>query len=153
MLKEVIEYTSPATTNRRRSPNANGCGRSWLEPDPRAKLAMHARGVTAIMKRSYRLDWVLRTAAPVDADADALWRKRRASTPDRDGTTGRPFARMRGPAPGLTVTEATDRVATLIDPELYRLTVGELQWTPEQYEGWLTELLIASLLATPSTRS
>jgi len=34
----------------------------------------------------------------------------------------------------------------LIDPELYRLTVGVKEWSPEQHEEWLVELLIASLL-------
>lgn len=36
----------------------------------------------------------------------------------------------------------------MIDPEFYRLTVGERHWTTKQYESWLTELLIASLLPT-----
>jgi hypothetical protein len=34
----------------------------------------------------------------------------------------------------------------LIDPELYRLTVGVRGWAPEQHEAWLAEILIASLL-------
>ncbi len=120
------------------------------EPDPRTKLALHARGVTAIMKRSYRLDWVLRTAAPVDADADALWRKavrQRRTGMEQLASHLREQGALR---PDLNVAAATDRIATLIDPEFYRLTVGERKWKPEQYETWLTELLIASLLPTAS---
>jgi len=52
--------------------------------------------------------------------------------------------------PDLTVAEAADRITTLIDPEFYRLTVGERKWKPEQYEAWLTELLIASVLPAAS---
>jgi TetR/AcrR family transcriptional regulator, regulator of autoinduction and epiphytic fitness len=129
--------------------------REWVhqvlaEPDARKKLALHARGVTAIMKRSYRLDWVLRTAAPVDADADALWRKavrQRRTGMEQLATHLHERGALRS---ALSVAEATDRIATLIDPEFYRLTVGERKWKPDQYESWLTELLIASLLPAVS---
>jgi TetR/AcrR family transcriptional regulator of autoinduction and epiphytic fitness len=125
--------------------------REWVrqilvEPDARVKLAMHARGVAAIMMRTYRLDWVLRTAAPVDADADALWRKgarQRRAGMEQLATHLHEGGHLRS---DLTVDDAADRIATLIDPEFYRLTVGERKWTPAQYENWLSELLVASLL-------
>jgi hypothetical protein len=47
---------------------------------------------------------------------------------------------------GLTVERAADCLAVLIDPDIYRLTVGLRGWTPEQHEEWLAELWIASLL-------
>jgi AcrR family transcriptional regulator len=149
VLKEVVDYTIAGDDEP--TPVAD---REWVhqilsEPDPRTKLAMHARGVTAIMKRSYRLDWVLRTAAPVDADAAALRyqgaRQRRAGM-EQLATHLHDRGELR---PDVSITEATDRITTLIDPEFYRLTVDERQWTAEQYERWLTELLIASLLPPP----
>ncbi len=146
LLKDVIDYTVAGDDDP--TPVAN---REWVqqilaEPDPRTKLALHARGVTIIMARSYRLDWVLRTAAPVDADADALWRKairQRRTGMEQLATHLHALGALR---PDLTVAEAADRIATLIDPEFYRLTVAERKWKPEQYEDWLRELLIASLL-------
>jgi AcrR family transcriptional regulator len=150
VLKDVIDYTVAGDDEP--TPVAD---REWVqqilaEPDPRTKLALHARGVTAIMKRSYRLDWVLRTAAPVDTDADALWRK--AARQRRRGMEQlASHLHERGALrPDLSVAEATDRITTLINPEFYRLTVGERKWKPEQYEAWLTELLIASLLPDAS---
>jgi AcrR family transcriptional regulator len=151
VLKEVVDYTIAGDDEP--TPVAD---REWVhqilsEPDPRTKLAMHARGVTAIMKRSYRLDWVLRTAAPVDADAAALRyqgaRQRRAGM-EQLATHLHDRGELR---PDVSITEATDRITTLIDPEFYRLTVDERQWTAEQYERWLTELLIASLLPPPGS--
>jgi TetR/AcrR family transcriptional regulator, regulator of autoinduction and epiphytic fitness len=146
VLKDVIDYAVAGDDEP--TPVAN---REWVqqilaEPDPRTKLALHAQGVTAIMARSYRLDWVLRTAAPVDPDADTLWRK--AARQRRTGMEQlASHLHERGALrPDLTITETTDRITTLIDPEFYRLTVGERKWKPEQYEAWLTELLIASLL-------
>lgn len=151
VLKEVIDHAVAGDDEP--TPVAD---REWVqqvlaEPDPRVKLALHARGVAAIMARSYRLDWVLRTAAPVDADADALWRKairQRRIGMEQLATHLHERGALR---PDLSVAEATDRIATLIDPEFYRLTVGERKWKPDQYESWLTELLIASLL--PAVRS
>jgi AcrR family transcriptional regulator len=152
VLKDVIDYAVAGDDES--TPVAN---RGWVqqilaEPDPRTKLALHAKGVTAIMKRSSRLDWVLRTAAPVDADADALWRK--AARQRRTGMEqlASHLHERRALRPDVTVAEATDRITTLIDPEFYRLTVGERKWAPEQYEAWLTELLIASLLPATTRR-
>jgi TetR/AcrR family transcriptional regulator, regulator of autoinduction and epiphytic fitness len=149
VLKEVVDYTIAGDDEP--TPVAD---REWVhqilaEPDPRTKLAMHARGVTAIMKRSYRLDWVLRTAAPVDVDAEALRHKgarQRRTGMEQLATHLHDRGDLR---PDVSITEATDRITTLIDPEFYRLTVGERQWTAEQYETWLTELLVASLLPPP----
>lgn len=146
LLKEVID--DAVAGDDEPTPVAD---REWVrqilaEPDTRTKLAMHARGVAAIMKRSYRLDWVLRTAAPVDADAYALWRKgarQRRAGMEQLATHLHEHGDLR---PDVTVVQATDRITTLIDPEFYRLTVGERNWTPAQYESWLTELLVASLL-------
>jgi TetR/AcrR family transcriptional regulator, regulator of autoinduction and epiphytic fitness len=152
VLKEVIDYSVAGDDDP--TPLAD---REWVqqilaEPDPRTKLGMHAHAVTAIMKRSYRLDWVLRTAAPVDSDADALRRKgarQRRAGMEQLATHLHERGDLR---PDVSVAEAADRITTLMDPEFYRLTVGERQWTPEQYESWLTELLIASLLPAASHR-
>jgi AcrR family transcriptional regulator len=146
VLKEVIDYSVAGDDEPTPVANRDWVQQIMAEPAARVKLAMHAHGVTTIMKRSFRLDWVLRTAAPVDADADALWHKaahQRRAGMEQLATDLRDRGDLR---PDLTVSEAADRLATLIDPEFYRLTVDVRQWTPEQYESWLAELLIASLL-------
>jgi AcrR family transcriptional regulator len=125
--------------------------REWVqqileEPDPRAKLRLHAHAVAHIMQRAEPVIRMLRSAAVVDADAAA-----ESSKGDQQRLAG-----MRELAdhlhdngqlrPGLSPAEAAERVAVLINPENYRLTVAEHGWSPEQYETWLGELLIASLL-------
>jgi hypothetical protein len=47
---------------------------------------------------------------------------------------------------GLSAHQAADRLTVMIDPEVYRPTVGVRGWSPEQHEEWLVEVLIASLL-------
>jgi AcrR family transcriptional regulator len=126
--------------------------REWVqqildEPDPHAKLRLHAHAVTGIMQRAEPINRMLRSAAVVDADA-----AEESSKGDRQRLAGmRELAdhlHDRGQLrPDLSPAEAAERIAVLINPENYRLTVADHGWTPEQYEGWLSELLIASLLA------
>jgi AcrR family transcriptional regulator len=146
VLKEVVDHSVAGDDEPRPVREREWVRQILAEPDPRTKLALHAQGVTAIMGRSYRLDWVLRSAAPTDHDADALWKKglkQRHAGMHELATHLRQGDHLRT---DLTIDAAAERVATLIDPELYRLTVGERHWAPERYQDWLTELLIASLL-------
>jgi hypothetical protein len=65
---------------------------------------------------------------------------------NRNETVRDPPLRERPSPRGVSPQQAADRLAVLIDPEIYRLTVGVRGWTPKQHEDWLAELLIASLL-------
>jgi AcrR family transcriptional regulator len=116
------------------------------EPTPEGKLRLHAAHAVAIAQRATSVDQMLRSAAVVDAEAAELWR--RGSRERRMGMEQFASHLFQGGhlREGLTVEQATDRLAVLIDPELYRLTVGVKEWSPAQHEEWLAELLIASLL-------
>jgi TetR/AcrR family transcriptional regulator of autoinduction and epiphytic fitness len=116
------------------------------EPDPERKLRLHAAHAVAISERATLVDQMLRSAAAVDPEAAELWSRgsqdrqmgmKRLATHLKDG------GHLRD---GLSVQKAADRLAVLIDPEMYRLTVGVRGWTPKQHEEWLAEILIASLL-------
>jgi AcrR family transcriptional regulator len=116
------------------------------EPDPERKLRLHAAHAVAISQRATLVDQMLRSAAAIDPEAAELW-----SRGSRDRSSGmKQFAahleeggHLRD---GLSIQMAADRLAVLIDPEIYRLTVGVRGWTPGEHEQWLAELLIASLL-------
>jgi AcrR family transcriptional regulator len=54
---------------------------------------------------------------------------------------------------GVTADRALDLHLALVLPEIYRTLVLERSWTPEQYEDWLTEQLIAQLLGHRAPRS
>jgi hypothetical protein len=47
---------------------------------------------------------------------------------------------------GLTPGAALDRYVACTLPETYRTLVLERGWSPDQYQRWLTELLLAQLL-------
>ena len=89
---------------------------------------------------------MLRSAAAVDPEAAELWSRgsqERQTGMKRFATHLKDGGHLRD---GLSVQKAADRLAVLIDPEIYRLTVGVRGWTPKQHEEWLTEILFASLL-------
>ena len=50
------------------------------------------------------------------------------------------------------VTTATDIGWTLTHPDLYQLLVRQRGWSPEDYERWLAETLVAQLVARPRPR-
>ncbi len=116
------------------------------EPSPERKLRIHAAMAVAISQRATSVDQMLRSAAAVDAEAAELWRR---GSQERQRGMEEFAAHLFGGGhlrEGLSAHEAADRLAVLIDPELYRLTVGVRGWSPEQHEEWLAEMLIASLL-------
>jgi AcrR family transcriptional regulator len=121
------------------------------EPDPARKLRIHAAQVIAISRRATSVDQMLRSAAAVDPEAAELWaRGSKARQAGMEEFAAHLFegGHLRK---GLSAHQAADRLAVLIDPEVYRLTVGVRGWSPEQHEEWLAEMLIASLLPAPST--
>jgi hypothetical protein len=48
--------------------------------------------------------------------------------------------------PGLDVEQARDELWVLIQPEMYRLLVGDRGWTLDELEAWLARSAIAALL-------
>ena len=116
------------------------------EQNPERKLRIHAAHAVAISRRATSVDQMLRSAAAVDPEAAELWRR---GSRERQGGMEEFAAHLFEGGhlrEGLSAHQAADRLAVLIDPELYRLTVGVRGWSPEQHEAWLAEMLIASLL-------
>jgi AcrR family transcriptional regulator len=116
------------------------------EPDPAAKLRLHAAHAVAIGQRATAVDQMLRSAAAVDSEAAQLWKR---GSQDRQAGM-KVFATHLSQGShlrkDLSVEQAADRLAVLIDPELYRLTVAVRGWSPQEHEDWLAEMLQASLL-------
>ena len=129
--------------------------RAWYrevleEPDPERQLRLNARNARAVKTRIAALLDVIRQAAPVDADIEALWERiqtRLLREPARDRES---LDAQAGAAPGLDATRATDILWTLNHPDVWQLLVGQRGWTPAQYEQWFAETACAQLLAPRS---
>lgn len=114
------------------------------EPDPHVRIRLHARDVAARMPRIEPVDRMLRSAAGVD---QAI----RAQLEQDDAGLLAGMLEMTGFYAGrdelaVPVELAAQRVAALMSPQLYRQTVLDHGWSPEDYADWLGDLLAVSIL-------
>jgi len=92
---------------------------------------------------------VLRSAAPVDPDAEALWRLIQSDFYDNQRVIVESLHAKKALRPGLDVARATDILWTLNHPDVWLLLVGECGWTPEQWERWFADTACAQVLRRP----
>jgi hypothetical protein len=92
---------------------------------------------------------VIRSAAPVDSDIEALWGRIQTEFHATQGVIVQSLHDKRALRAGLDVRSATDILWTVNHPTVWQLLVGERGWTPERYEQWCADLACAQLLATP----
>jgi AcrR family transcriptional regulator len=148
VLKEVVDQTVAGDDEPRALSQREWVQQILDEPDPREKLRLNAGAVSRIVARTAPVARMLRSAAEVDPEAAAQWQKgvrQRHAGMQEFADHLRATGHLRA---DLTPAAAADRLAVLIDPEIYHLTVGDYGWTADQYESWLCELMIASLLST-----
>jgi AcrR family transcriptional regulator len=114
------------------------------EPDPERQLRLIARNARHIYERAGSLLEVVRAAAASDETINALWKDINADRLRRSQATARSLARKTKPRAGPAETART--LSSLTIPELYVHLVDHGDLTPERYERWLADLLVAGLL-------
>jgi AcrR family transcriptional regulator len=119
------------------------------EPDPARQLRRNARNARVVKQRIGGVLKVLRSAAPVDPDAAALWRLIQTDFHDNQRAVVERLHAKGVLRAGLDVARATDILWTLNHPDVWLLLVGERGWTPEQWERWFTDTACAQLLERP----
>jgi AcrR family transcriptional regulator len=121
------------------------------EPDPERQLRLNARNARAVKLRIAALLEVIRQAAPLDSDIEALWGRIQSDFYENQGAIVQTLADKGALAPGLDVTRATDILWTLNHPDVWQLLVTQRGWTPEQFEQWFADTACAQLLARGAT--
>jgi AcrR family transcriptional regulator len=116
------------------------------EPDPERQLGRNARNASVVKQRIGGILKVLRSAAPVDPDAAALWRMIQSDFYDNQRVIVESLQARQALRPGLDVARATDILWALNHPDLWLLLVGERGWTPGQWERWFADTACAQLL-------
>jgi AcrR family transcriptional regulator len=116
------------------------------EPDPVRQLRMIARNARRIYDRAATVLEILRASAPLDSEIAAAWDEVSAQRLERSRRTAeRIVAKSDGGArfdtDGTAVT-----LLSLTRPELYTDQIG-LGRTPDEYERWLGDVLVASVLS------
>jgi len=115
------------------------------EPEPTCQLQLIARNARRIYDRAAGVLEVLHAAAPLDADIATAWtdfdiQRRTRSHHSAIALLDKARGRAR-----LDAEETAVTLLALTRPELYT-EQRRLGRTPDQYETWLADLLIASLL-------
>ena len=116
------------------------------DPDPRTQLAKFAGITRGIMSRTEPVYRILVSAAGSDPDAAALLAEQIEHRHNGQSGIAHVLARAGALRPNLREREAADIIHALMSPEVYRILVGNRGWKPEQYEHWLTGVLIDQLL-------
>jgi len=117
------------------------------EPDPERQLRRNARNASVVKQRIGGVLKVLRSAAPVDPDAAALWRLIQSDFYDNQRVIVESLQARQALRPGLGVARAADILWALNHPDLWLLLVGERGWTPGQWERWFADTACTQLLS------
>jgi AcrR family transcriptional regulator len=116
------------------------------EPDPKLQLRHNARNARVVKQRITGMLRILRSAAPVDPDAAALWGLIGSDFYQNQRVIVETLHAKKALRPGLDVARATDILWTLNHPYVWLLLVGERGWTPQQWERWFADTACAQLL-------
>ena len=116
------------------------------EPDAERQIRATAGNSRVVKVRIGGMLEVIRSAAPLEPDIAALWRRIQSDFHANQGVIVRSLKAKAALRPGLSADRATDILWTLNHPNLWQLLVDERGWTPEQYEAWLFETARAQLL-------
>jgi AcrR family transcriptional regulator len=114
--------------------------RAALEaPDPAVAIALIARGVTTIIRRTAPLVPVFQAAA---ADpAGETWRNAEALRLAAMRDLVDMLAHKSKLRTGVSRAHATDAWFVLLGPDLYRTLVIERGWSERQFEGWIARVI------------
>ncbi|MDX6572638.1 MAG: hypothetical protein QOC86_1794 [Gaiellales bacterium] len=132
--------------------------RAWYrealeEPDPARQLQLNARNSRAVKSRIAGVLEVIRHAAPLDPEIEALWSRIQSDFYDNQRAIVQSLADKGALRSELDVVRATDILWTLNHPDTWQLLVGRRGWTPAQYEQWFGATAAAQLLAGDGSRA
>ncbi|MET0513086.1 MAG: hypothetical protein ABW135_15545 [Thermoleophilaceae bacterium] len=89
---------------------------------------------------------VIRSAAPIDHDIEALWKRIGTEFHANQRVIVESLDQKQALRPGLDVEQATDILWTLNHRNVWQLLVGEPGWSPERYEQWWGDVACWQLL-------
>ena len=116
------------------------------ERDPERQLRLNAQNSRAGKLRVAALAEVIRSAAPIDPDIEALWNRIGTEYHANQRAIVESLKEKGALKAGLGVERAGDILWTLNHPNLWQLLVRERGWTPEEYERWCADLACKQLL-------
>ena len=125
--------------------------RAWYrevleEPDPERRLRLNARNARNVKTRIAGVLHVIRQAALLDPDTEALWDRIQSDFYENQRAIVQALDAGGALRPGLDVAEAADILWTLNHPDVWQLLVTQRGWTPERWEQWFADTSSRQLL-------
>ena len=116
------------------------------EPDAERQLRLAARNACRVKLRIAGVLEVIRSAAPIDPDIAALWRRIETEFHANQRVIIESLNDKNALVPDLDIDRATDILWTLNHPNTWHLLVEQRRWTPQQFEKWLADTACSQLL-------
>ena len=120
--------------------------RAKREPDARVILRGFAGMVRRAAARVAALNLVIESAEGLDADVRALAEEGRAQRLTGMRDLAGELARRGALPDGMTPDEAADVLCLFNDPRMYHRLVLERGWSPDRFEQWLGDSVLALLI-------
>ena len=117
------------------------------EPDPEKQLRLNARNSREGKRRIGTIAEIIRTAAPLDADIQALWERINSEYHANQQAIIQTLHKKKALRRGLDIQQATDVLWTINHPSTWQLLVARRGWTADQYEQWTADTACQQLLA------
>lgn len=108
-------------------------------------LRAHVAGTSAVLERFAPISAVLQAAATTDPEVLALWPGEGDMRYTVQSTAAASLMTKAGARRDVSTEHAADLLYGLLSPELYLLFVRERRWSPEQWQQWVLDTLIAQL--------
>lgn len=121
-------------------------GDSMNEKSPKKCLHITAKLARQIYDAERGLMDILREATVVAPEFRELEQEREKRRYERQGEYVKKMMKEKGLAKGLTLQKARDLLWTLTGRDIYRMFVIDRGWASDEYEKWLAQLLVKSLL-------
>jgi AcrR family transcriptional regulator len=119
---------------------------SMQEKSPKKRLSITAKLTCQMYDAERGLIDILRGASVVSPEFKELEQEREEKRYERQGDYVKIFMKEKSLAKGLTLQKARDILWALTGRDMYRMFVVEREWTPVEYEQWLAQILVKSLL-------
>lgn len=119
---------------------------SMEEKSPLKRLGITARLTRQIYDAERELMDIVRGASVLAPELKEIEQEREWRRHERQGEYVKDLMKQKSLAKGLTLQKARDILWALTGRDLYRLLVVERGWTSDEYEKWLNQLLINTLL-------
>lgn len=119
---------------------------SMNEQSPRKRLSITAKLSRQIYDAERELMDILREASVVAPEFKELEQEREQRRYERQGEYVKKLMRDKALVKGLTLQKAHDILWSLTGRDMYRMLVVERNWTSDEYEKWLGQVLVESLL-------